>query len=176
MYKGLYEQELNNVHAYESANSALNNQILEFKYTMDGLRSSKDSLNQKILAMVDKMKIKDKNIKYLQYQSSVIGKTDTVVIKDTIFKPIAPIDTVIGDSWYNVNLGLRYPSTIIVTPKFKSEKTVVIHTRKEYNKPPSKIFFIRWFQKKHQVVEVKVIENNPYIENKESRFIEVTKN
>lgn len=174
-YKNLYSKEYNNVKAYEQRNSLLNGQIREFKYSMDELRSSKDSIQEKLINVIDSLKIKDKNIKYLQYESTVIHKTDTLVIKgDTIFKDLTTnIDTVIGDAWYNLKLKLQYPSTIITTPTFYSEKYVIINTHKEYNKKPSKIFFIRWFQKKHTVVTVDVVEKNPYINSKENRFINI---
>lgn len=174
-YKELYNRELTNVEAYDRLNSDTQKELREFKFTMSELRASKDSINQKLIHTLDSIKLKDKNIQYLQYNTSIIQKTDTVVLQDTIFRTPVDIDTVIGDKWYNLKLGLKYPSTIITEPTFNSEKQVIISTKKEYNKKPSKIFFIRWFQKKHQVVTVDVIENNPYIENKDNRFIKVVK-
>lgn len=178
-FKELYDRELSNVRAYENENAGLNGEIRQYKRTMDDMRMSADSINQKLLEEIDRLKIKDKNVQYLQYQTQVIHKTDTIKIKgDTIFQEklvTNPIDTVIGDQWYNLDLKLRYPSTIVASPTFNSEKYVVIHTKKEYIKKPSKIFFIRWFQKKHTIVTVDIVEKNPYIENKQSRFIEITK-
>lgn len=178
-YKELYDRELTNVRAYENENAGLNGEIRQYKRTMDDMRMSADSINQKLLDEIDRLKIKDKNVQYLQYTTEVIHKTDTIKIKgDTIFQEkliTNPIDTVIGDEWYNLDLKLRYPSTIVAAPTFNSEKSVIIHTKKEYVKKPSKIFFIRWFQKKRQVVEVTVSEKNPYIESKDQRFIEIVK-
>lgn len=178
-FKKLYDRELSNVRAYENENAGLNGEIRQYKRTMDDMRMSADSINQKLLDEIDRLKIKDKNVQYLQYTTEVIHKTDTIKIKgDTIFQEkliTNPIDTVIGDEWYNLDLKLRYPSTIVATPTFNSEKYVIIHTKKEYVKPPSKWFFIRWFQKKHNVTTVDIVEKNPYIENKQSRFIEITK-
>lgn len=178
-FKELYDQELCNVRAYENENAGLNGEIRQYKRTMDDMRMSADSINQKLLKELDELKIKDKNVQYLQYNTSVIHKTDTIRIKgDTIFQErliTNPIDTVIGDEWYNMQLKLEYPSTIVASPTFNSEKYVVIHSKKEYIKKPSKWFFIRWFQKKRQVVEVTVSEKNPYIESKDQRFIEIVK-
>lgn len=174
-YKGLYNKERQNVEAYEQLNSSLNEDIKEFQLTVSDLRASKDSINQRLVSQIEKMKIKDKTIQSLQYTTSIANKTDTIVLSDTIFKEPVAIDTIVGDNWYNMKLELRYPSTIITEPTFRSEKYVVIHTKKEYNKKPSKIFFIRWFQKKHTTVVVEMEEKNPYIENKESRFIEIVK-
>lgn len=174
-YKGLYNKERQNVEAYEQLNSSLNEDIKEFQLTVDDLRASKDSINQRLVSQIEKMKIKDKTIQSLQYTTSIANKTDTIVLSDTIFKEPVAIDTLVGDKWYNMRLELKYPSTIITEPTFKSEKYVVIHTKKEYNKKPSKIFFIRWFQKKHTTVVVEMEEKNPYIENGENRFIQIVK-
>lgn len=174
-YKALYAKELNNVEAYDRLHSDMQEEIREFKMTIDELKASKDSINKKLIRTVDSLKIKGKNVQYLQYNTSIIQKTDTIVMNDTIFRDPVNVDTIVGDYWYNMKLSLKYPSTIITEPTFKSEKQVIISTKKEYNNKPSKIFFIRWFQKKHNVVTVDVVESNPYIENKENRFIKVVK-
>lgn len=174
-YKGLYQKERQNVEAYEHLNTSLNDDIREFQLTIDDLKASKDSLNQKLLSQVQKMKIKDKTIQSLQYTTSVINKTDTIVLSDTIFREPVQLDTIIGDEWYNMKLRLEYPSTIITKPTFRSEKYIIVHTKKEYDKKPSKLFFIRWFQKKHTTVVVEMEEKNPYIENQENRFVKIIK-
>ena len=175
-YKSLYNKERQNVEAYENLNSSLNEDIKEFQLTVDELKNSKDSINRELVRQIEARKIKDKTVQSIQYTTSIASKTDTIVLTDTIFKRPVDVDTIVGDEWYNLKLGLKYPSTIITQPTFKSEKYVVIHTKKEYNKKPSKIFFIRWFQKKHTSVVVDVEEKNPYIENGESRFIKIIKN
>lgn len=174
-YKELYSKELQNVEAYRVTNSSLQGKLLEYHMTIDDLRASKDSIDRKITEVLDKLKVKDKNVEYLQYSTSVITKTDTIYLSDTIFTPNVHIDTVVGDNWYNMELKLDYPSKIVVVPEFNSEKYVVIYKRKEYNKKPSKFFFIRWFQKKHDVIEVNVEEKNPYIINGNNKFIKIIK-
>lgn len=174
-YKVLYERELQNVEAYRVNNAGLQDIVGEYQMTMDNLRASKDSVDRKLAGVVDELKIKDKKIEYLQYQTKTISKTDTIQLQDTIIANNVSLDTIIGDKWYNVKLRLKYPSTVVVSPTFNSEQYVVINTKKEYNKTPSKIFFIRWFQKKHTVVEVNVKERSPYIINKESKFIKIVK-
>ena len=74
-----------------------------------------------------------------------------------------------------LNLGLKYPSTITVEPEFNNEQYVVISTKKEYIEPPHKCFLVRWFQKKHTVVEVQVVDSNPYVSTKNQKFIEIVK-
>lgn len=174
-YKGLYDKELQNVEAYRLSNSGLENNIRQYQMTMDDLRASKDSIDRKLTEVIDELKIKDKKIEYLQYQTKTIHKTDTIQVPDTIFVPEAHVDTLLGDKWYNLRLQLDYPSTIVASPTFNSEQYVVINTKKEYNKKPSKLFFVRWFQKKHWVTEVDVIERNPYIDTKQQKYIKVVK-
>lgn len=174
-YKNLYNKELQNVEAYRFSNSGLEDKIREYQMTMNDLRASKDSVDRKLVSIIDELKIKDKKINYLQYHTSTIYKTDTIQVSDTLFVPTAHVDTLLGDKWYNLKLKLDYPSTIVVSPTFNSEMYVVINNKKEYNKKPSKIFFIRWFQKKHLVTEVNIEEKNPYIKNKSNKFIKITK-
>ena len=72
-----------------------------------------------------------------------------------------------------MKLGLKYPSTITTGPKFVSEKYIMVDYKKETINPPKKCWLLRLFQKKHKVVEVNIVEKNPYIENKQQRFIEI---
>lgn len=174
-YKNLYYKELQNVKAYQLSNSGLEEDIIQYQMTIDNLRSSKDSIDRKLVEVIESLKIKDKNIEYLQYQTKVIHSTDTIQLSDTIFTPAVHIDTIIGDPWYNLRLKLDYPKTIIASPTFNSEQYVIINTKKEYVNKPSKLFFVRWFQRKYTVVEVNIEEKSPYIINKESKFIKMIK-
>ena len=122
------------------------------------------------------LNVKDKDLGAMQYILSEASKTDTVEFRDTIFSiPTLHIDTMLGDKWYQFNLELRYPNKIITTPKFISEKFVIINYKKETINPPKKCWLLRLFQKKHKVIRVEVVEKNPYIENKQHRFIEIIK-
>ena len=174
-YKRLYGKELQNVEAYQAANSGLKGNIRQYQMTMDDLKASKDSIDRKLIETLESLKVKENRVEYVQYQTKVIKKTDTIKLPDTVFVPETHIDTTLGDEWYTMNLKLDYPSKITTSPTFNSEQYVVINTKKEYNKKPSKLFFIRWFQKKHWVTEVNVVEKNPYVENKEHKFIKIVK-
>ena len=147
---------------------------MAFKFTIDQINYLNDSLITKMNEVRKELKIKDKDLKQMQYLLSTAQKTDTIVFRDTLFRDRnLQIDTLLGDSWYNIKLGLSYPNLITTTPTFKSEKYIVTSTRKETIKPPKKCAIARWFQKKHKVVEVIIHEKNPYITNKEERFIEI---
>lgn len=165
-----------NEKAFIVENNGLKDQNRAFQFTVEQLEYFNDSLITKMNEVRKELRIKDKDLKQMQYLLSEAQKKDTIVFRDTIFRdPLVRVDTLLGDKWYQLKLGLRYPSTIITEPKFISEKYVIVDYRKETIDPPKKCFIARWFQKKHKVVEVEVVEKNPYIENKQQRFIEIVK-
>lgn len=165
-----------NEKAFAEENSGLKDQNRAFQFTVEQLEYFNDSLITKMNDVRKELKIKDDNLKQMQYLLSEAQKKDTVVFRDTLFRePTLKIDTLLGDRWYQMKLGLRYPSTIITEPKFVSEKYIMVDYKKETINPPKKCWLLRLFQKKHTILEVNVIEKNPYIENKNSRFIEIIK-
>lgn len=167
---------ISNEKAFMMENSTLKDKNRVFQLTVEQLKYSNDSLFTKMNEVREQLKVKDEDLKQMQYLLSEAQKKDTVVFRDTIFRDhLVRIDTLLGDKWYQLKLGLRYPSTIITEPKFISEKYVIVDYRKETIDPPKKCFIARWFQKKHKVVEVEVVEKNPYIQNKQQRFIEIIK-
>ena len=165
---------MSNQKAFIAENSLLKEENRVFKFTIEQLNHYNDSILQKMNEVRKELKIKDKNLKQMQYLLSEAQKKDTIAFRDTLFRePTLKIDTLLGDRWYQMKLGLRYPSTIITEPKFVSEKYVIVDYKKETINPPKECAIARWFQKKHKVVEVEVVEKNPYIENKQQRFIEI---
>ena len=165
---------MSNQKAFIAENSSLKEENRVFKFTIEQLNHYNDSILQKMNEVRKELKIKDKNLKQMQYLLSEAQKKDTIAFRDTLFRESTlKIDTLLGDRWYQMKLGLRYPSTIITEPKFVSEKYVIVDYKKETINPPKKCAIARWFQKKHKIVEVEVVEKNPYIENKQQRFIEI---
>ena len=165
---------MSNQKAFIAENSSLKEENRAFKFTIEQLNHYNDSILQKMNEVRKELKIKDGDLKQMQYLLSEAQKKDTIAFRDTLFRePTLKIDTLLGDRWYQMKLGLRYPSTIITEPKFVSEKYVIVDYKKETINPPKKCAIARWFQKKHKVVEVEVVEKNPYIENKQQRFIEI---
>lgn len=167
---------MSNQKAFISENSSLKEENRMFKFTVEQLNYYNDSILQKMNEVRKELNVKDKDLKQMQYLLSEATKKDTIVFRDTLFRePSLSIDTLIGDKWYQMRLGLKYPSTIITAPTFISEKYVVVDYKKETINPPKKCWLLRLFQKKHTILEVNVVEKNPYIENKNSRFIEIIK-
>lgn len=167
---------ISNEKAFIAENSSLKNENRVFKFTIEQLNYYNDSILQKMNDVRKELKIKDGNLKQMQYLLSEATKKDTIVFRDTLFRePTLDIDTLVGDKWYQMRLGLKYPSTITTDPKFVSEKYIMVDYKKETINPPKKCWLLRLFQKKHTILKVNVIEKNPYIENKNSKFIEVIK-
>ena len=152
---------------------SLNSYNKELQLNIEQLKYSNNITLDKLNKVRKELNVKDKELQKLQYQLSISNKTDTVVYRDTIFKEDIKLDTLIKDDWYSLNLDLEYPSTIIVNPKFKSEKYVVTSLKKEIKGTPKKCWLGRIFQKKHNVVRVEVVEKSPYIETKEQVFINI---
>lgn len=167
---------MGNIKAYDIELSKSKASNAAYQFTIEQLNYLQDSIVEELNKTRKELKVKDKNLKALQYSSSSFSKSDTIVLKDTfLINASASIDTVIGDEWYQIKLGLKYPSTIAVEPTFKSEKHIVIHSKKETVNPPKKFFLFRWFQKKHLVLEVDVVEKNPYVKNEQNKYVEIIK-
>lgn len=164
----------NNQKAFIAENSSLKDESRAFKFTIEQLNYYNDSILQKMNDARKELKIKDKNIKQLQYLLSVSTKKDTVLFTDTIFRDKSlALDTIIGDKWYNIRLGLKYPNLIYTEPTFTSEKYIIVNKKKETVNPPKKFFLFRWFQRKHWVMEVHIKEKNPYIKETNNKFVEI---
>lgn len=163
-----------NVKAYSEELSASKKKNTVYKLTVDQLEYFKDSIFHELDNTRKELKIKDNKLKSLQYVASNFSKADTVTVRDTIFKDKAfKLDTLMGDKWYSLRLGLHYPSMIAVKPEFKSEKHIVVYSKKETVNPPKKFFLFRWFQKKHTIINVEVKEKNPYANDEGSRYVEI---
>ena len=165
---------MSNQKAFIAENSSLKEENRAFKFTIEQLNYYNDSILQKMNEVRKELKIKDKDLKQMQYLLSEATKKDTIVFRDTLFRePSLSIDTLIGDKWYNIRLGLKYPNLITTNPTFTSEKYIIVNKKKETINPPKKFFLFRWFQKKHWVMEVHIKEKNPYIKEVNNKFIEI---
>ena len=165
---------MSNQKAFITENSSLKEENRVFKFTVEQLNYYNDSILQKMNAVRKELNIKDDDLKQMQYLLSEATKKDTIVFRDTLFRePSLNIDTIIGDKWYNIRLGLKYPNLIYTEPTFTSEKYIIVNKKKETVNPPKKFFLFRWFQRKHWVMEVHIKEKNPYIKETNNKFVEI---
>lgn len=171
-----WKEAVENVKAYSEQYSSSEKKNRAFKLTIDQQKYSNDSIVQKLDDVRKELKIKDSKLQSLQYVSSSFARTDTIILKDTLFKdPQVEVDTLVSDEWYSVRVGLKYPATVAVSPMFRSEKSIIVSTKKETVNPPKKFFLFRWFQKKQIVVNIDVVEKNPYVRNQDNRYIEIVR-
>ena len=172
-----WKEAVENAKAYSELFSNSESKNRAFKLTIDQLKNSNDSIFQELNEARKELKVKDSKLKSLQYVSSSFSKVDTITLKgDTIFKDShVNIDTLLSDKWYSVRVGLKYPSTVSIEPKFLSIKYIVVSAKKETVNPPKRFFLFRWFQKKQIRLNVDVVEKNPYVQNQYNRFVEIVK-
>jgi hypothetical protein len=174
--KNDYANAMNNLNAYQLENSKLSGANRVYKMTISELEYSQDTMFRAMDSIRKELKIKDKNLNQIQYIKYEVRVTDTLELVDTIFiKPSFYMDTTLSDKWHSTRIMMKYPSYIMVEPSLESDKYVVFSFKKETVKPPRKFFLFRWFQKKQKVVNVDVVETNPYVINKAQRFMEVVK-
>lgn len=164
------------VKAYDSQLDTTKASNRAYKMTIEQLEHSMDSVLNECKNIRKQLKIKKKDVQSVQYISSVIHKTDTLVMNDTILQPkVQAIDTVVGNDWYDLRLKMRYPDTVVITPRFKSSQYIIAHVKKETVDPPKKWWWQRLFQKKMRVLQVEVVEKNPYINVKTNKYVEIIK-
>ena len=170
---------VNNNKAYEAERDSLRNNAIQFQFTIDQINHSNDSLVNKINDMRKQVKVKDKQISELQYFASVNSKRDTIYLTehatDTIFQVGVALDTLIGDDWSQLAIRAEYPNFLDVDYSFKNETLVIMHDSRVTVDPPKKCWLARLFQKKQTIVEIDVVQENPYCINKEQKFIKVVK-
>ena len=171
-----------NLKAYIALNDTLKSTNRMFEFKASQLNYLNDSLVNQMNTIRKNIGVKDKNLKGLGYIKSTVRIHDTVLvnrIRDG--DKTLSIDTVINKKWYQIEIDYKgsrcseCKDTLIVSPKVSSEKYVVISTSKEYVDAPKKWWLQRIFQKKEEVVDVKVVETNPYIYSDHERFIKVIK-
>lgn len=166
---------INNEKAYAAENSNLRDKNLVYKLSIEQMEYFQDSLMIEMKRIANENGIKDRHIKNLQYQLEHFYKRDTIIIRDTIFKdPTFHLDTCLVDEWNKTCLSLSYPGNIGISNSYKNEKFVIVNSRKE-NIKPYKCFLGKWFGKKHTILEIDVIDKNPYVETERQRFIEIIK-
>lgn len=167
----------NNLKAFAAENDSLINQSLVFKFTIDQLSTLNDSISNKLLAVKKELKVKDREISSLQYYKENFNKVDTITLYkvDTIFAPNVDTLLEIGDEWYSLKLSLSFPDSIVTNLSVNNEKYIITRILKETVDTPKKCRIARWFQKKQNIIQVDVIDKNPYMQTETQRFVEIVK-
>lgn len=170
-----YQTSVENIKAFDSELSGLKDDTRAYRLSIQQLNYFNDSITKKMNEVRKELGIKDSKIKQMQYKLSHVEKTDSLVLPDTVFVNSFKLDTIMGDEWYKNHIIMKYPNYIKFTPKFKLESFLFVDAKKETVEPPKKFFLLRWFQKKHTILNITIKENNPYVETDRQKFIEIIK-
>lgn len=157
--------------AYAQEREAYDGSSRVFRMTIDELEASRDTLMMKLDSMRTEAKVKDKQLKSMHWRETVVEKTDTIWLKDSIF--LADLDTTLSDGWTTTKVHIGRPNEVAVNVKVRNETTLIVRSRKETVKPPKRFFLFRLFQRKHTVVEVEAIEGNPHCTERSRRHVEI---
>ena len=169
------DKSLQKIAAYSSEADSLNKQCKLFQFHILEVTNSNDSLLKKMYSQARELKIKDKQIEGLQYKLEHFEKTDTLFVRDTIFKePTFVLDTCFSDKWSQMCLHLEYPNKVGMSASFDNESHAVIYWKKVPVKP-RKCKFAEWFTRKRKEIVVEVHTDNPYVETKTQRFVQIVK-
>lgn len=162
----------NNFKALNLEVDSLKNKAIAYQFDIEQLEYINDSIINNLNATRRELNIKDKDIKQMQYILSEGNMVDTVVFKDTIFRNnFIKIDTTLGDDWCKIKLESLSPNSLYYNVSYTSELEVFAHSTKEIIGTPKKCFVARWFQRKHKVIKVDVVDNNPHAKIKKQKFL-----
>ena len=169
-----YEVAIQNNKAYESQMDILNEENKVFQFAIEQLEYISGTSIRKLDSMRKELKIKDRQIKQMSNVKERIYITNTFNVTDTFFKePDFVFDTCLGDKWYTNCLHLEYPNQISSELDINTDLNCFIHTKRETINPPCKTWIGRLFQRKHTVINVNVVENNPHSNVKEVKFVKI---
>lgn len=168
---------VNNEKAYSAEfsaeNSALKESNIVFKFKLAQMTHMNDSILMKMREVTQELKIKDKKLESLQYQLEHVSKSETIYIRDTVFRdPDFKLDTCIQDKWAKTCLHLEYPNEVGISSEFNNEKYIITSWKKEPIKQ-RKWFLPRWFTKKQKIITVDVVDKNPYVTTEKQRFVQI---
>ena len=169
-----YDIAVQNNKAYESQLDVIQEQNRIFQFTVEQLEALNDKTIKELDSVRKQLGIKDKKIQQMSKVKEKIYIVDSILVHDTIFdKPDFVLDTCLGDQWYQNCLHMAYPNEISSQIDINTDLSCFIHTSRETINPPCKTWLGRLFQRKHTVINVNVVENNPHSNVKEVKFIKI---
>lgn len=161
----------NNFKALNLEKDSLSKAAIAYRFSVEQLEYINDSIIEDLNNTRKQLQIKDKEILQMQSIKTEISTKDSIFIKDTIFRDtFVRIDTTLKDKWHTISVSLQ-PSKLTIDAKYRSELQVFAKSSKEIMGTPKKCFVGRWFQKKHKVIRVDVMDKNPNAIIKEKKFI-----
>lgn len=170
-YEKEIEQSKNYIKDYENTVSG---KMRELQMTQEQFLYSKDSIIEKLR---DSLKVKVKNVKSVEYIQTFFTVYDTIRVPDSAVTVHKDYDsTIVYNPQTKFNISFEDScNCMIFTPEISNEMFVVSSYKKEIIGKPSKVFFIRWFQKKRKFITVDITNSNDLIETRQTRFINILK-
>lgn len=169
-----YDTALQNNKAYESQLDVIQDENKIFQFTIEQLEILNDKSIKELDSIRKELGIKDKKLQQMGKVKEKIYIVDSIIVHDTIFdNPDFVLDTCLGDEWYQNCLHMAYPNEISSQIDINTDLNCFIHTTRETINPPKKTWLGRLFQRKHTVINVNVVENNPHSNVKEVKFIKI---
>lgn len=161
----------NNFKALNLEKDSISKAAIAYRFDVEQLEYINDSIIKDLNNTRKELQIKDNEILQMQSIKTEISSKDSIYIKDTIFRDsFIRIDTIVSDNWHTTKISLQ-PSKLIVETKYRSELQVFAKSSKEIIGTPKKCFIGRWFQKKHKVIRVDVMDKNPNAVITDKKFI-----
>jgi hypothetical protein len=161
----------NNFKALNLEKDSISKAAIAYRFDIEQLEYINDSIIKDLNNTRKELQIKDNEILQMQSIKTEISSKDSIYIKDTIFRDsFIRIDTIVSDNWHTTKISLQ-PSKLIVETKYRSELQVFAKSSKEIIGTPKKCFVGRWFQKKHKVIRVDVMDKNPNAVITDKKFI-----
>lgn len=169
-----YDTAIQNNKAYESQLNVIQDENKIFQFTIEQLEILNDKSIKELDSIRKELGIKDKKLQQMGKVKEKIYIVDSIIVHDTIFdNPNFVLDTCLGDEWYQNCLHMAYPNKISSQIDINTDLNCFIHTTRETINPPCKTWLGRLFQRKHTVINVNVVENNPHSNVKEVKFIKI---
>lgn len=144
-----------------------------YQYNLDELRTSNQTSDKKVDSLMKVLKIKPKKVVETIYVESDFKKSDTIILKDTLF--LRDDSCEVGDKWYNINIKFQKPNIVLPKIRINNKLICIVSDKRETIKPRKKFFISRWFQRKQTVQVINIKELNPYSTVQDFKFINYIK-
>lgn len=147
----------------------MHSESIQLQYTLKEFERSNDSLSNVIKNAISKTKSPGK--------VTAAGATSTKIDTQLVYKyRDRSVDTCfVRKSPYFTNVICLKDSTLTSDITVINEQSILFKSKRETVDPPKHFFLWRWLQEKHTIIEVEVINSNPYIKQAESKFVNIVK-
>lgn len=163
---------------YYTQGNVLHAQVISQQQTIAALTASKDQTQHALMDSLKKWKIAKRSVTQLEQTVNQLHNEKVI--------PIATVQGKLVDSTFDLSDKPYIEETVQITHDstgYKLKRDLVVddtetrawHNVKETINTPSKVFFIRWFQKKQLVEYEDIVHSNPYMKVVKEQYTHVIK-